>query len=131
MRAEKRRGGMSPISSALWTRARQGLERPTSAHEEIRAIPLGQRIAALVLRTVFIGILVVLVARVSSPLNETIWSAYETPGDLIRVVVGLVACLWMLYSVFALPKDAEAYRSWIYISLLAGPLALACVIVFW
>ncbi len=122
---------MSPISSALWTRTRQSLECPASAHEEISAIPLGLRIAALVLRTVFIGILVVLVARVSSPLNETIWSAYETPGDLIRVVVGLVACLWMLYSVFALPKDAEAYRAWIYIGLVGAPLALACVIAFW
>jgi hypothetical protein len=71
------------------------------------------------------------VARVSSPQNETIWSAYDTPGDLIRVVLGLVACLWMLYSVFTLPKDAEAYRAWICISLLAAPLALACVIVFW
>src|SRR4051812_16358905 len=69
-------GGMSPISSALWTRTRQSLERPTSAHEGIHAIPLGLRIAALVLRAVFIGILIVLVARVSSPQSETIWSAY-------------------------------------------------------
>ena len=122
---------MSPISSALWTRTRQSLERPASAHEGIHAIPLGLRIAALVLRAVFIGILIVLVARVSSPQSETIWSAYDTPGDLIRVVLGLVACLWLLYSAFSLPKDDEAHRSWIYISLFAGPLALACVIVFW
>ena len=122
---------MSPISSALWTRTRQSLKRPASPHEEIRAIPLGLRIAALILRAVFIGILIVLVARVSSPQSETIWSAYDTPGDLIRVVLGLVACFWLLYSAFTLPKDDGAYQSWIYISLLAGPLALACVIVFW
>ena len=65
----------------------------TNANEGMTTVPLGVRIAGLVLRTLFIGIFVVLVARVSLPLNETIWSAYDTPGDLIRVVVGLVACL--------------------------------------
>jgi hypothetical protein len=122
---------MPPISSVNWTRTKKSPERPASPHEGIHAIPLGVRIAALVLRALLIGVLIVLVARVSSPQNETIWSAYDTPGDLIRVVLGLVACLWLLYSAFSLPKDDEAYRSWIYISLLAGPLALACVILFW
>ncbi len=122
---------MSLLSSALWTRTRNNLERPALPHEGMNTIPLGVRIAALVLRAVFMGILVVLVVRVSSPLNETIWSAYDTLGDLVRVVLGSVACLWLLYSVFTLPKDAQAYRAWIYISLLAAPLALACVIAFW
>jgi hypothetical protein len=84
-----------------------------------------------VLRTLSIGILVVLLARVSIPQSETIWSAYETPGDLIRVVVGLVACLWMLFHVFMLPKDAEAYRTWIYLGLAIVPFALLCVIAVW
>jgi len=97
----------------------------------VNTTPVGLRIVALALRAVFVGLLILLVARVSSPLNETIWSAYETPGDLIRVVVGLIACLWMLYSVFTLPKDAEAYRAWIYIGLIGAPVALVCVIAFW
>jgi len=71
------------------------------------------------------------VARVSSPQSQTIWSAYETPGDLIRIVVGLVACLWMLFHVFMLPKDAEAYRTWIYLGLAIVPFALVCVIAVW
>ena len=103
----------------------------TNANEGMTTVPLSLRIVALALRAAFVGILIVLVARVSSPVNETIWSVYETPGDLIRVVVGLVACLWMLHSVFTLPKDAEAYRAWIYLGLLATPFALACVIAFW
>ena len=94
-------------------------------------VPLRLRLAALVLRTLSIGILVVLLARVSIPQSETIWSAYETPGDLIRVVVGLVACLWMLFHVFMLPKDAEAYRTWIYLGLAIVPFALLCVIAVW
>jgi hypothetical protein len=96
-----------------------------------QGVPLYLRIAGLVLRTLLIGIFVVLVARVSSPLNETIWSAYDTPGDLIRVAVGLVACLWMLFHVFKLPQDAEAYRIWTYLGIVVVPLALVCVIVFW
>jgi len=98
---------------------------------EAKLLPLHVRIAGLVLRTLFIGIFVALVARVSLPLNETIWSAYDTPGDLIRVVVGLVACLWMVFHVFTLPKDAEAYRTWIYLGLVVVPFALVCVIAFW
>lgn len=94
-------------------------------------VPLRLRLAALVLRTLSIGILVVLLARVSIPQSEPIWSAYETPGDLIRVVVGLVACLWMLFHVFTLPKDAEAYRTWIYLGLVVVPFTLVCVIAFW
>ena len=103
----------------------------TNANEGMTTVPLGLRIVALALRAAFVGILIVLVARVSSPVNETIWSVYETPGDLIRVVVGLVACLWMVFHVFTLPKDAEAYRTWIYLGLVVVPFALVCVIAFW
>ena len=103
----------------------------SNANEGMTTVPLSLRIVALALRAAFVGILIVLVARVSSPVNETIWSVYETPGDLIRVVVGLVACLWMLFHVFALPKDAEAYRTWIYLGLAVVPLTLVCVIAFW
>jgi hypothetical protein len=103
----------------------------TNANHGMTTVPLGMRIVALALRAALVGVLIVLVARVSSPLNETIWTAYETPGDLVRVVAGLVACLWMLHSVFTLPKDAEAYRTWIYIGLIVTPFALACVIALW
>ena len=54
-----------------------------NANEELTTVPLGLRIVALALRAAFVGTLIVLVAPVSSPLNETIWSVYETPGDLI------------------------------------------------
>jgi hypothetical protein len=72
-----------------------------------------------------------LTARVSSPQNRTIWSAYETLGDLIRVVVGLIARLWILVHAFILPKDAEAYQTWIYLGLAAVPFALICLIAVW
>ncbi len=83
------------------------------------------------MRILLISILLVLTIRVSSPQNETIWSAYETPGDLIRVILGLVACLWIVFHLFMLPKDPEAYRTWVYLGLAAVPFALICLIAVW
>ena len=73
----------------------------------------------------------VVTVRVSTPQVETIWSVFETPGDLIRVVLGLIASIWIVAHLFMLPKDAERYRTWVYLSLALAPLALACAIAVW
>ena len=49
-----------------------------------RRIPPALRIASTVLRAIFIFTLVAIAVRVSLPQSETIWTAYETPTDLIR-----------------------------------------------
>jgi hypothetical protein len=46
---------------------------------------MGLRILAIVLRALFIGALVAVTVRVSSPQSESLASVYETPGDLIRL----------------------------------------------
>jgi len=97
----------------------------------VSAVSTGLRIVGLVLRALLIGTLLVLTAHVSSPQSETIWSAYETPGDLIRLALGLVACLWILFHFFRVPKDAAAYRTWFYLGLVAVPFALICAIAVW
>jgi hypothetical protein len=56
-------------------------------------IPVGMRILAIVLRALFIGALVVVTLRVSSPQSESFASVYEAPGDLIRLTLGLAVCL--------------------------------------
>jgi len=89
------------------------------------------RIAGLVLRALFILILIAVTARVALPQNETIWSAYETPGDLIRIGLGLLVCLWLGVHVFILPKDAEAYRTWLYLGIAVLPLAIICAVAIW
>jgi TRAP-type C4-dicarboxylate transport system permease small subunit len=89
------------------------------------------RIAAIVLRSLFIAILAVLTWRVSRPQSETIWTIYETPGDLVRLVLGLGACLWMLIHIFILPKDAVAYRTWVYVGLAVVPLGLLLIAGIW
>jgi hypothetical protein len=89
------------------------------------------RLAGMAVRTLFIAILVVITARVSSPQMEQVWSLYETPGDLIRVALGLVVCIWLAVHVFILPKDPNGYRIWLYLGLAILPLAVLCTIVVW
>ena len=86
---------------------------------------------AIVLRAAFIGLLMVLILRVSQPQSETVWSAYETTGDLVRLALGLGACLWMVIQAFSLPKDADAYRIWIYLGLIGIPVAMLLVATTW
>jgi TRAP-type C4-dicarboxylate transport system permease small subunit len=71
---------------------------------------MGLRILAIILRTLFLGALVAVTVRLRSPQSETIWTAYETPSDLIRLALGFAVCLWIVIHLFMLPKDAEGYR---------------------
>jgi len=84
-----------------------------------------------VLRALFIAALLVVTVRVSSPQSETIWSAYETPGDLIRLALGLLVCVWIVVQMFMVPKDPEGYRTWLYLGLVAVPFAIICAIAVW
>lgn len=89
------------------------------------------RIAAIALRVVFIFTLLVLTVRVSMPQSETIWSAYETPADLFRMLLGLVLCVWFIFHLFQGPRDARGYRTWLYLGLVAVPFALICLYAVW
>jgi len=89
------------------------------------------RIAAIGLRTVFIVTLLALTVRVSLPQSETIWTAYETPADLIRLCLGLALCVWLLFMLFNGPKDAQGYRTWLYLGLAAAPFSLFCLFAVW
>ena len=86
---------------------------------------------AIILRAAFIGLLMVLILRVSQPQSETVWSAYETTGDLVRLVLGLGACLWMGIQAFSFPKDTDAHRIWLYLGLIGVPAALLLIAITW
>jgi len=94
-------------------------------------IPRRLRIAGLILRTVFIVALVLVTIRVSLPQSETIWTAYDTPADLVRLILGFAVCVWIAIQLFRLPKDAQAYRTWLYLGLAAVPFAVICVLAMW
>jgi hypothetical protein len=89
------------------------------------------RIAAIGLRTIFILTLLALTVRVSLPQSETIWTAYETPADLIRFCLGLALCVWLIFQLLHGPSDAQGYRTWLYLGLAAVPFALICLFAAW
>jgi TRAP-type C4-dicarboxylate transport system permease small subunit len=88
-------------------------------------------IAAIVLRTLFIALLLVLTLRVSLPQSETIWTAYDTPADLVRLILGVGVCAWLVYQLFQVPHDADSSRTWFYLGLVAVPFALIVLYVAW
>jgi hypothetical protein len=106
-------------------------DTPREANSPAANIPLGLRIAGLVVRTIFIVALLLVTLRVSMPQSETIWTVYETPRDLIRLALGLAVCTWAVSQLFVVPKDARAYRTWLYLGLAALPFALILVAVVW
>src|ERR1700733_2191479 len=94
-------------------------------------VPFGIWIGGVAIRTVFLLVLTVLTVRVASPQTETIWSVFETPGDLIRVALGLAVCVWLVVNLFILPKDDGAYRTWLYLGPAILPLTVLCAVVVW
>ena len=94
-------------------------------------VSLALRITATVLRTLFIVLLLVLTLRVSLPQSETIWTAYDTPADLVRLILGLGVCAWLLYQLFQVPHDAGSSRTWFYLGLVAVPFALITLFAVW
>lgn len=86
------------------------------------------RIAAILLRAVFICTLVLITIIVSLPQNETIWTIYDTPLDVVRALLGLAVCIWLGFQLFKGPRDAHGYRTWLYLGLAAVPFALICLI---
>ncbi len=94
-------------------------------------IPARLRIAGFVLRALFIAALLVVTARVSIPQSERIWSVYETPGDLIRLGLGFVICVWIVFHVFKPPEDEQEYRTWLYFGMAAVPFVLILAIAIW
>jgi hypothetical protein len=104
---------------------------PTRVGTPRPSIPMGLRILAFVLRALFIGALVAITVRVSSPQSESLASVYETPGDLIRLALGLGVCVWVVFHLFMLPRTAGGYRTWVYLGLVVAPLAWAIAIIIW
>ena len=87
--------------------------------------------AGVAVRAIFLLIVTVIAARVASPQVESLRSVLETPSDLLRVGLGLTVCLWLIANIFILPKDIEAYRTWLYLGPAILPLSLLCAYVAW
>src|SRR6202022_2122294 len=106
-------------------------EAPPDATAAAFGLPLRFGGAAIFLRSIFVCALLVITVRVSTPQNETIWTVFDSLGVAIRLVLGLVVCIWIIAHLFMLPKDAEGYRTWVYLGVALAPLALACAVAVW
>lgn len=104
---------------------------PPDASVRKPGVPMAVRIVGHLLRAIFLLALVVLAVRVSAPQSETVWSAYETPGDLIRLVLGAAVAIGILVQLFRPPKDAQAYRTWTYLGIILAPLAVVVAVAAW
>lgn len=89
------------------------------------------RVGGIAVRTLFIAVLAIITLRVSSPQTEHVASVYETPGDLVRVALGLAVCAWLIVHIFILPKDSNGYRTWLYLGIAILPLSVFCAITIW
>lgn len=88
-------------------------------------------LASLVLRTVFIVSLVIVTVHVAMPQSSSIWRAYDSLGDLVRLGLGLGVCAWVAVQAFTMPKGRHAHRTWLYLGLFAVPFAVTCIIGVW
>jgi hypothetical protein len=89
------------------------------------------RIAAIVLRSSFLIALIAVVARVSFPQSEKIWTIYDEPRDAVRLLLGFVVSVSVVYHLFRLPKEAQGYRIWVSLGLILVPLTLATLFFIW
>ena len=105
--------------------------RASDQKNEKRAVSRALKVTAVAVRSAFVILLVVLVAHLSAPQNETLWSIYETPEDLIRLLIGFLICCVIAWKLFAPPKDIGAYKTWIYLGLTALPLAIIWTLAIW
>jgi hypothetical protein len=85
----------------------------------------------VLVRTLFLIVLTAITARVASPQMEHFSSLQETPGDLVRVLLGFGVCGWFIVNLFILPRDPGAYRTWMYLGVTVLPLAVLCAVVVW
>jgi hypothetical protein len=90
--------------------------------------PSGLRIAATLLRTAFICLLVMVTLRVSMPQSSTIWTVYDEPRDLVRLGLGVVVSAYLVFQLFHAPVDDHAHRTWVYLGLAVIPVVVVCLL---
>jgi hypothetical protein len=89
------------------------------------------RFLGLVLRTLFLVVVLAVTARVATPQSETFWTAYDTPADLFRIILGAVVCIFLTLQIFQYSRNPAEMRKWVPIGLAILPLALICARVIW
>jgi hypothetical protein len=50
---------------------------------------------------------------------------------LLRLLLGVAVCIWLLVQLFRTPEDAPAHRTWLFVGLVAIPVSLICLFAVW
>jgi hypothetical protein len=116
-----------PLDPDRWTQWRNFTSSQDSDSETASRL----RFASLVLRTIFIVSLLVVIAHVSMPQSETLWTIFDTPADVVRLLLGMAACVWIAFQLFTMPNDPHAHRTWLRLGVIAVPFVLICIIAIW
>lgn len=114
-----------------WIHLDRARQASAPGQETPASVSPGLRVLGNTLRVAFIVCLLVLTVRVSMPQNETLWTVYDTPGDLVRLALGFAVCVWVAIQLFRRPKDANSYRMWTYFGLIGVPFAVICLFAIW
>lgn len=89
------------------------------------------RFFGLLLRTLFLLVVVVTTARVAMPQNESFATLYDTPSDLVRILLGAAVCFFVAIQIFQYSRNPADMRKWVPIGLTILPLAVICAMVIW
>jgi hypothetical protein len=87
--------------------------------------------AGKLLRAAFLILLIAVTLRVALPQNETIWTIYDEPGDLVRFGLGMGVCVWVAAHLFKWPTESEAYQTWFNFGLAGVPFGILCAVFVW
>jgi len=90
-----------------------------------------QRVAGVLLRSVFIVLLLIALVHLSMPQSGTIWTIFDRPGDLVRLALGVAMGAWVGIQLFTMPVDPLAFRTWLFTGLAAVPFLVICMIGTW
>jgi hypothetical protein len=87
--------------------------------------------AGKVLRAIFLICLIIVTLRVALPQSETIWTIYDTPGDVVRFSLGIGVCVWIAVHLFKLPQGSQAFQTWLHFGLAGVPFGILCSVFLW
>ena len=107
---------------------------PENRSDALQPAPNAQpalRGAALTLRAIFICSLVLIMLLVSMPQSETIWTIYDTPLDVVRLLLGVMVSGWLFIQLFRGKRDPDFFRTWVLLGLVAAPFGLICLGYLW
>jgi hypothetical protein len=88
-----------------------------SAHPQndpTASVPHSLRVAGTAVRSIFLLAVMIVTWSITMPQTMTALTHFSL-GDFIRVGIGVSVCAGVIWQLIHLPRDGEAYKTWVYI----------------